>query len=316
MLRELHIRDLAVIESVAIEIGPGFTTLTGETGAGKSILIDALALALGERSDALAIRSGAERLEVSASFDTDDSPTAAAWLIENDLGDESGDCLLRRVVGSDCRSRAWINGRPVPAQTLRELGSLLVDICGQQDYQSLRHKNSQREILDSSGGTLGLRTTLREAWRSWQTAEKEYRELQTHERDRDSRRELLAFQLRELQALNPQVGEYAEVGREHRTLQHRTQIASALHTALGRTYDDESGSAQSAVAAARQALNEVLSFDPGLETALQMLTEADIQIHEAADLIRQHIDTLDQDPAVRANSMTGWRLRKRHASTA
>ncbi len=297
MLRELHIRDLAVIEAVALEISPGFSTLTGETGAGKSILIDALALALGERSDAQAIRSGAERLEVSATFDMTDSPAAAAWLSENDLSDESGDCVVRRVVGSDGRSRAWINGRPVPVQTLRELGSLLVDICGQQDYQALRHKHTQREVLDSTGNTVTLRTTLRETWRSWQAAEQEHRELLTRERDRDSRRELLAFQLSELQALNPREGEYAEVEREHRALHHRARIASALHTALGRSYEDETGSAQAAVAAARQALDDVLAFDPTLQTALQMLTEADIQIHEAADLIRQRINTLDQDPA-------------------
>ncbi|MFZ1624568.1 MAG: DNA repair protein RecN [Gammaproteobacteria bacterium] len=297
MLRELHIRDLAVIESVAIEIGPGFTTLTGETGAGKSILIDALALALGERSDALAIRSGAERLEVSATFDTSDNQAANAWLLENELGEESSDCVLRRVVGSDGRSRAWINGRPVPVQTLRELGGRLVDICGQQDYQSLRHKNTQRDVLDNMGDTGSLRDEVREAWRSWKAAEQEYRELLTRERDRDSRRELLAFQLSELQALNPREGEYAAAELEHRALQHRTQIANALHTALGRAYDDDSGSAQAAVAAARQALIDVLSFDPGLAAALQMLSEADIQIREAADLIRQRIDTLDQDPA-------------------
>ncbi len=297
MLRELQIRDLAVIEAVAIEIGPGFTTLTGETGAGKSILIDALALALGERGDALAIRSGAERLEVSATFDTADNPAASTWLLENELGEESGDCVMRRVVGNDGRSRAWINGRPVPAQTLRELGGLLVDICGQQDYQSLRHKNTQREVLDSTGNTVSLRDAVRDAWRSWRGAEQEYRELLTRERDRDNRRELLAFQVSELQALNPREGEYAEVELEHRALHHRTQIADALHTALGRAYDDDSGSAQAGVAAARQALNDVLNFDPGLEAASQMLTEADIQIREAADLIRQRIDTLDQDPA-------------------
>jgi DNA repair protein RecN (Recombination protein N) len=297
VLRELHIRDLAVIEAVAIEVDPGFTTLTGETGAGKSILIDALALALGERGDAQAIRSGAERLEVSATFDTGNNPAASRWLTENELREEPGDCVLRRVVGSDGRSRAWINGRPVPVQTLRELGALLVDICGQQDYQSLRHKSAQREVLDSTGNTLGLRDAVREAWRNWKSAEQEHRDLLMHERDRESRRELLAFQVGELRALNPRVGEYAEIELEHRALHHRAQIASALHTALGRTYDDDNGSAQAAVTAARQALNEVLEFDPGLATALQLLTEADIQIREAAALIRQRIDTLDQDPA-------------------
>lgn len=296
MLRELHIRDLAIIESVAIELDPGFTTLTGETGAGKSILIDALALALGERSDALAIRSGAERLEVSASFDTTANPAAAAWLKDNDLDGESGECLLRRVVGSDGRSRAWINGRPVAAQLLRELGGLLVDICGQQDYQSLRHGGTQRDVLDSTGNSLALRASVREAWRAWQAAAQEHRELLDRERDRDSRRELLAFQLSELQALDPREGEYAETEREHRALHHRARIASALHTALARSYEDENGSAQAAVAAAHQSLGEVLEFDPELAAARQLLGEAEIQIREAASLIRQRIDALDQDP--------------------
>jgi DNA repair protein RecN (Recombination protein N) len=297
VLRELHIRDLAIIESVAIELDPGFTTLTGETGAGKSILIDALALALGERSDAQAIRSGAERLEVSASFEVGDNPAASAWLADNELGETTGDCVLRRVVSSDGRSRAWINGRPVAAQLLRELGGLLVDICGQQDYQSLRHASTQREVLDSTGDTLALRASVRAAWQAWQAAAREHRELLAREHDRDSRRELLAFQLGELQALNPREGEYAEAEREHRALHHRARIASALHAALARSYDDDGGSAQAAVAAAHQSLAEVLEFDPELAPALQLLGEAEIQIREAASLIQQRIDALDQDPA-------------------
>ena len=297
MLRELHIRDLAIIESVAIELDPGFTTLTGETGAGKSILIDALALALGERSDAQAIRSGAERLEVSASFEVGDNPGASIWLADNELAETTGDCVLRRVVSSDGRSRAWINGRPVAAQLLRELGGLLVDICGQQDYQSLRHASTQREVLDSSGETLALRASVRAAWQAWQAAAQEHRELLAREHDRDSRRELLAFQLGELQALNPRAGEYAEAEREHRALHHRARIASALHTALARSYDDEGGSAQAAVSAAHQSLAEVLEFDPELAPALELLGEAEIQIREAASLIQQRIDALDQDPA-------------------
>lgn len=295
MLTQLQIRDLAVIEEVTLDFGSGFTVLTGETGAGKSILIDALALAVGERGDAQAIRAGASRLEVLASFEPADGSAAGRWLQDNELADE-GSCLLRRVIGTDGRSKAWINGRPVPVQTLRELGARLVDICGQQDYQSLRHRTAQREILDDLAGHAALITRLRDAHGAWLAAEAALEQLAGAQRDRDSRVELLTFQAGELDALKPRAGEFADLEREHTALAHRQRIGEALDRALARAYDDEDGSAQAAIGTARHALDDVLRFDPELEAPLRLLAEAEAQVGEAADLIRHRLARLDPDP--------------------
>ena len=171
MLTELQIRDLAVIEAVTVDLQGGFTVLTGETGAGKSILIDALALAVGERGDAQAIRAGASRLEVLATFETGGTSRASRWLRDHELADDSDSCLLRRTIATDGRSKAWINGRPVPVHTLRELGVMLVDICGQQDYQSLRHRAAQREVIDGLAGHSELLDRIRTAHADCLTAE-------------------------------------------------------------------------------------------------------------------------------------------------
>ena len=147
MLNHLHVRNLAVVDEVEVELTAGMTTLTGETGAGKSILVDALGLALGERADSDAVRPGAKRAEITASFELSADEAATKWLDANDL-DQDGGCVLRRVVTAEGRSRGYINGNPAPMQTLRELGELLVDICGQQAHQSLSRPDNQRNLLD------------------------------------------------------------------------------------------------------------------------------------------------------------------------
>ncbi|MDH5254617.1 MAG: DNA repair protein RecN [Gammaproteobacteria bacterium] len=296
MLAQLQIRDLAVIEEVTLDLGSGFTVLTGETGAGKSILVDALALALGERGDAGAIRAGASRLEVLANFEPGTGSAARCWLQDNELADEGDGCLMRRVIGTDGRSKAWINGRPVPVQTLRELGATLVDICGQQDYQSLRHRAAQRGVLDDLAGHDDLLLQVREAHAAWLAAEAALEQLAAAQRDRDSRVELLTFQVGELSALQPRTGEYAGLEREHTALAHRLRIGAALDLALARAYDDEDGSAQAAIGVARRSLDDVLRFDPELEAPLRLLAEAEAQVGEAADMLRHRLARLDPDP--------------------
>jgi len=295
VLTELHIRDLAVIEELTLEFAAGFTALTGETGAGKSILIDALALALGERGDAGAVRAGAPRLEVLATFAVASDSAAGRWLAENELADDDG-CLLRRVVGSDGRSKAWINGRPVPVQSLKELGATLVDICGQQDFQSLRHRSAQRDVLDGLAGQGPLLDELKAAHGAWTAAVAARDRLAEAQRDRDGRLELLGFEVRELSALAPRAGEFGALEREHTLLAHRLRIGEALDRALGRAYDDEETSAQSALGAARRALDEVLRFDPALEAPLKLLADAEAQLGEAADLLRHRVAALETDP--------------------
>jgi DNA repair protein RecN (Recombination protein N) len=296
MLVQLQIRNLAVIEEVTVDFGRGFTVLTGETGAGKSILVDALALAVGERGDAQAIRAGASRLDVLASFAPAPDSVAACWLRDNDLADDDDGCLLRRVVGTDGRSKAWINGRPVPVQTLRELGAALVDICGQQDYQSLRHRAAQRDVLDQLAAHGELLNQLRAAHEASVAAAAALDDMTRSQQDRESRLELLAFQVGELNALAPRAGEYAELEREHTTLANRLRIAEALGHALARIYEDEDSSAQVALGTARRALDEVLVFNPELETALRLLAEAEAQVGEATDQLRHQLARLEQDP--------------------
>jgi len=297
VLAQLQIRNLAVIEEVTIDLGNGFTVLTGETGAGKSILIDALALALGERGDAQAIRPGASRLDVVASFEPTPDSAAARWLRENDLTDDDGGCVLRRVIGTDGRSKAWINGRTVPVQTLRELGATLVDICGQQDYQSLRHRATQRDVLDELASHAGLLNELRAAHEASVSAASALDLMTRSQQDRESRLELLNFQVGELKALAPRAGEYVELEREHTTLANRLRIAEALGHALARMYEDEDSSAQAALGAARRALEDVVNVNPDLEATLLLLAEAEAQLGEATDQLRRQLARLEQDPA-------------------
>ena len=296
MLTELQIRDLAVIEAVTVDLQGGFTVLTGETGAGKSILIDALALAVGERGDAQAIRAGASRLEVLATFETGGTSRASRWLRDHELADDSDSCLLRRTIATDGRSKAWINGRPVPVHTLRELGVMLVDICGQQDYQSLRHRAAQREVIDGLAGHSELLDRIRTAHADCLTAESALQQLAASQRDRDSRLELLTFQVHELEVLRPKHGDYAELEREHSTLAHRLRIGEALDRALSRTYDDEENSAQAAIGGARRALEDVLRFDPSLGEALHLLADTEALLGEVTGMLRQQLARLDQDP--------------------
>ena len=168
MLRALGIRDFVIVDRLDLEFEPGFTVLTGETGAGKSILIDALALVLGERSDAGLVRQGCARAEISAEFSIDNLPGVAQWLNSNDLADEPGVCLLRRVLESGGRSRAYVNGRPSTLQQVKELGERLVDIHGQHEHQSLVRAASQRDLLDAFAGASALAREVERAWRSWQ----------------------------------------------------------------------------------------------------------------------------------------------------
>jgi DNA repair protein RecN (Recombination protein N) len=296
MLRELQIRDLAVVEAVSLELSGGFTALTGETGAGKSILVDALALALGERADAAAIRTGAERLEVSAAFSVGTLPEARAWLAERAL-DEADECILRRVVSADGRSRAWINGRSATVQSLRELGALLVDICGQQEYQSLRLRSSQRAVLDAQAGNGPLLAGLAAAWREARAAEERLAALRAAGRDREARRALLALRLDELEALDPRPGEFAELEQSARRLAHRRRIAEAVANALARLDDDDSAAASVALVAARRQLDGIAALDPAIAPAAALCDEAIIQVREAAAALRDHLERLDADPA-------------------
>jgi len=295
MLTELHIRNLAVVDEVTVSLAPGFSALTGETGAGKSILVDALALALGDRADSQAIRAGAQRTEVTATFDLADRPDLVAWLENNDL-DDGRECIVRRTLSREGRSRGSINGRTVAMQSLRELGQQLIDICGQQAHQSLRHRSVQTAVLDQHGNHGNLIAEVEKRFQHWQQMENEYRELAGLRDDRTSRQELLAYQVRELEALNLDDGEADALETERLLLANRGTIAAGLGSALARIYDEENTSAQDAISGARRTLEPLVAFDPRLGAVVDLLGEAEIHISEAAEQLRHHLHHSEHDP--------------------
>jgi len=184
VLTHLQIRDFAIVEAVEVELGAGFTALTGETGAGKSILVDALLLAVGGRADSGAVRHGASRAEITATFDVSANEGALAWLAGQDI-DHDGEVLLRRSVGADGRGRAWINGRTMPVQALHEVGERLLEVHGQLEFQLLGRRSYQRELLDSSGGLQEELQVMREAYRAWRRLEQDRAAFDVSGRERE-----------------------------------------------------------------------------------------------------------------------------------
>ena len=298
MLRSLQIRNYAIIDSVEVEFGPGMTVLTGETGAGKSILVDAMGLVLGERGGSGLVRSGTKRAEICAEFDLTDDPAAGTWLEEQAL-DAEGECLLRRVIAADGRSRAFINGNAVPLQSLKALGETLLDIHGQHFHQSLGKAFVQRELLDFFGGLQAQRQATSETFIHWRTIADELAGLQQADSDRLSRMELLKFQSAELEALALVPGELEELRAEREMQRHGGRLLDGTQNALLSIFDAESGNAQSLLAEACNGIESLLAIDARLEPVLAMLREADIHVSEAADELRRYAESLDVDPARR-----------------
>ena len=297
MLTYLQIRDFAIIDSVELDLRPGLTVLTGETGAGKSILVDALQIIAGGRAGAEVVRANAERAEISATFDLLRSPRELKqWLEEQSIGTD-GELSVRRVVATDGRSRAYLNGQSVPAQLLRELGNILIDIHGQHEFQSLTRNAAQRELLDDFGRHEGLVGQVGISHRVWNGLLNRMLELEGKARDRDARLDLLRYQVRELEALQLQEGEVAQLNEERARLANRGRLGEAAQTAVLQLYESDEGSAHAAVSRAVQALRTLAGVDPKLAAVLPLVDEAAIQIREAANQLRHYIDALDMDTA-------------------
>ena len=294
MLMNLQVRDFAIVDRIDIEFDAGMTVLTGETGAGKSILVDALGLVLGERGNAKLVRNGAKRAEFSAGFDISTLQAAAAWLEEQAL-DLDGECLLRRVIGADGRSRAFINGNAVPLSQLKALGEMLLDIHGQHFHQSLGRRDIQRDLLDHFGGLLDDRAVVATHYIEWQTLINRLEQLLDEESERASRLDLLTFQLQELDALVVESGEFDALSGERQKLQHSGRLAEGVSAALGKLYEDDAN-ANSMVAEAQRSIEQLSEYDAALAPVLELLNSASIQVAEAADALQRYTDTIDMDP--------------------
>ena len=295
MLTSIQVRNFAIIDEIEIEFAGGMTVLTGETGAGKSILVDAMGLVLGERGGSGLVRAGAKRAEFVAEFNLSDLPHAREWLAEQmlDLDDE---CNLRRVIGADGRSRAFINGNNVPLQSLKSLGELLLDIHGQHFHQSLGRKDVQRGLLDYYGGLIDLAVMTRNAYDEWRGVSDKLADIRAADSDRASRLDLLRFQVSELEALALEEGEFDELLVERARLQNGTRLAQGVNESAAILFEAEQGNAHSLVADAIRRLEDLAAIDAALEAPLALAQEAGIQIAEAADQLRRYGDRIDMDP--------------------
>ncbi|CAM5210116.1 DNA repair protein RecN OS=Castellaniella defragrans OX=75697 GN=HNR28_000970 PE=3 SV=1 [Castellaniella defragrans] len=291
MLRALHIRDFVIVDQIELGFDAGFTVFSGETGAGKSILIDALSLALGGRGDAGLVREGAARADISALFE---APAAAGpWLAEQSL--EGPELILRRVIDTQGRSKAYINGMPATLTQLRDLGTLLVDIHGQHAHQSLLDPAQQRLLLDTQGGHARQTQALAEAWTTWRDAQTRLRQAQAHEADQAEQVERLSQDAAFLDDLAPQAGEWPELCARQSRLAHAQALLAGAQQAVD-ALDGESGSAAQALHAAQQALQALLRHDPGLEEHYQALESARILCSETVSGLNAYADRLELDP--------------------
>ena len=297
MLTHLQIRDFAIIDAIELELRPGLTVLTGETGAGKSILVDALQLLAGGRAGAEVVRHGSERAEISGTFDLGQAPRELKqWLEEQSLGG-SDDLIIRRVVSADGRSRAYLNGQAVPLQLLREAGNILIDIHGQHEFQSLMRTSAQRELLDGYGKHESLVAQVGIAHRVWVEILNRTLDLETRARDREAKLELLRYQVQELNALQLKEGEVHSLTEERARLSNRGRLAEGAQTALQQLFESDEGSAHASVSRALQSLRGLASVDTKLAAVVPILEEASIQITEAARALEHYRETLDVDSA-------------------
>ncbi len=294
MLQHIHIKDLVIVRSLELELSPGMTALTGETGAGKSILIDALGLALGAKADKGMIRAGCDRGEVTAVFRINQHTWVQHWLTSQEL-DAEDECMVRRVLLGNGRSRAFVNGSPVTIQTLKTLGELLVDIHGQHEHQSLLKPAAQRELLDAYAGHTELLKQVASRYQDWQQSSKQLTSLQTKADERAQRLDYLQFQLDELAQLDLAEDELNQLGQDQRRLAHAEQLAGDS-MALNQLLYEADEAIQPGLVKAVGMVDELIKLDPTLQEAGDMLDSARIQVEEAAALLRQYTDSVELDP--------------------
>ncbi|CAH2784125.1 MAG: DNA repair protein RecN [uncultured Paraburkholderia sp.] len=299
MLRHLSIRDFVIVAALDLEFDSGFTVFSGETGAGKSILIDALALALGARADASVVRTGESRADITAEFDT--HAQVDEWLDEQALGASAADgqhggtVMLRRVVDANGRSRAFINGTAATLAQLREVGEMLVDIHGQHAHQLLMRPDAQRELFDTHAGLTELSANVTRAWRTWRKKVQAVEHAQTRDRELQLERERLAWQLAELDKLAPQPGEWEEVNTEHRRLSHSANLIDGVQGALNALSESDEAMITH-LSSIVSKVRDLAEIDPALNDVLAALEPAEIQLHEAAYSLSHYAQKLELDP--------------------
>ena len=294
MLRTLSIRDFVIVDAIELEFAPGFSVFTGETGAGKSILIDALALALGGRGDASMVREGAAKTDISAEFAT--TMEADAWLEANEFRSEEGGVLLRRVIDNAGRSKAFINGIAATAAQLREIGEMLVDIHGQHAHQSLLKIDAQRVLLDNQAGLIEDAKAVASAYKAWRALAKQREEFEINAKNVLLERERLEWQVGELEKLSVKPGEWTEISNEHSRLSHAASLLEGAQEALTAISESDSNPILSQLSALTQKLSKLADIDEALKPVVDTLEPARIQLQEAVYALNDYLDRVELDP--------------------
>ncbi len=301
MLHTLSIRDFVIVDTLELEFEPGFTVFSGETGAGKSILIDALALVLGERGDAGLVREGKARAEISAEFTTGQGDgsgvdsAAESWLQENELADD-GRALLRRTIDASGRSKAWINGSPAALAQLRELGDHLVDIHGQHAHQLLLRSGAQRAMLDDQAHLATQAAEVACAWREWRALTAQITRFETDARTVELEREQLAWQVDELERLAIKPDEWETIGDEHRRLSHAASLIEGAQTSVDALAESD-GAIAAQLSTIIHKLDQLAAIDPLLRPIVEVLEPARIEVSEAARMLNDYLSRVELDPA-------------------
>lgn len=295
MLTNLNIIDLAVVKSLDLDLNKGMSVLTGETGAGKSILLTALGLALGDRADSGYVRPDSKRAEINLEFDLSDAAQAQQWLQDNEL-DDGLHCLIRRVVNQDGRSKAYINNRPVTLQALQSLSEKLVEIHGQHAHLTLLDSDEQRRLLDVYAKNQPLLDAVNNCYRQWQQANKELSALRKACTDQTEREDLLRYQIEELQQLDLANFDYAALSEEHSKLANLGQILQTGQGLVDTLYENDQLSVSKMLSQSLTELNHIARFAPELDGIAQLLTEAQIQTEEAALALRRFLEAQEADP--------------------
>ncbi|WP_374352880.1 DNA repair protein RecN [Chitinimonas sp.] len=296
MLLSLRLRDFVIVDELELSFGSGFTVLTGETGAGKSILIDALSLLLGARSDAGVVRHGRERAELAAEFQTGARPELAALLAEYALEGDEGVLLLRRSIDASGRSRAFINGQPATLAQLKEVGEFLIDIHGQHAHQSLMRSEAQRELLDAYAGQLEQARATRHAYQHWKEAEQRLARASQHAGEFAAERERLQWQIDELDALKLNDDEWTSLQQEHSRLSHAASLIEGGQQALDGLADGEVN-VRSLLASIQGRLADLAALDPALSETVDLLAAAEANLTESIHALRHYAERVELDPA-------------------
>jgi len=298
MLNQLTVQHFAIVQFLELEFNSGMTTITGETGAGKSIAIDALGLCLGSRAEANMVRVGTDKAEISARFTLSDTPHAKKWLIDNDLenADEHNECLLRRTVNKDGRSRAYINGNPVPVSQLKSLGQLLVNIHGQHAHQGLLKSEIQLAIIDEYAAHNQLLQKVKDTYQGWHFLNKQLKQQQSNQQEKQARKQLLEYQIQELDEFALAEDEFAQIETEHKRLANSGALLESCQASINQLSEGEEVDALTLLRSTVSALEAQVENDKNLENIVTTLQEALIQIEDASYELRNFSENLELDP--------------------